>query len=136
MGFEVYVNCVGELEGSGLPRAIVRSLFPVVEDESEPNYWRVWYDSKNSCEIGVTAAPSNPEMLTALLVNRPCADLRLWDALFSVLRMGPVVMYWPGGLLVVAEGTSFEKLPEDMIKALGSPRNANSPADLLRMVQE
>lgn len=136
MGFELYIQCFGKTEQLGIPLSAVRALFPIVEEKSEPNYWRFWYDSKNSCEVGITATPSNPEMLSGLFVNRPCSDFRLWDALFSVLSMGSVVVFWPGGPPVVAAGTSSEKLPEDMVVALGSPRIADSAADLLRLVQE
>ncbi|MGC1413990.1 MAG: hypothetical protein WA817_01815 [Candidatus Acidiferrum sp.] len=136
MGFEIYLDCFGDTKTKGISRTLVRSLFPVVEEESEPDYWRVRYDKKNSSEIGVTPLTSNPEMLAGLFVNRPCADLRLWDGLVRILRMGCVVIYWPGGPPVVAEGTPTSDLPKDMIDSIGKPKYVSSAAELLRLVQE
>jgi hypothetical protein len=136
VGFEVYLQCFGETETTGIPRTVVRSFFAIAEDESEPDYWRVRYDSKNSCEIGVTPLASGREMLAGLFVNRPCADLRLWEGLVRILRMGSVVIFWPGGPPVVAEGTSTSDLPPDMIDSIGKPRCVSSAAELVRLVQE
>ena len=136
MSFEVYLQCFGETETTGISRTVVRSLFPIAEDESEPDYWRVRYDSKNSCEIGVTPFADGREMLAGLFVNRPCADLKLWEGLVRVLRMGCVVMFWPGGPPIVAEGTSTSDLPKDMIDSIGEPRCVSLAAELVRLVQE
>jgi hypothetical protein len=136
VGFEVYLQCFGETETTGISRTVVRSFFPITEDKSEPDYWRVRYDSKNSCEIGVTPLASGRETLAGLFVNRPCADLKLWEGLVRVLRMGCVVMFWPGGPPVVAEGTLTSDLPKDMIDSIGKPRCVSSVSDLIRLVQE
>ena len=135
MGFEVFLQCVGDAERSGIPRAGVRSLFPIVEEESEPDYWSVRYDNGNSCHIGVTAAASDREMLTSLYVDRPCGDTRLWEGLHSVLRTGPVVIYWPGGPPVVARRATAELLPKEMVEGLGPAQVAASGEELMRMVE-
>jgi hypothetical protein len=136
VGFEVYLQCFGETETTGISRTVVRSFFPITEVDSEPDYWRVRYDSKNSCEIGITPLASGREMLTGLFVNRPCGDLKLWEGLLRVLRMGCVVMFWPGGPPVLAEGTSTSDLPKDMIDSIGKARYVSSAAELVRLVQE
>ena len=135
MGFEVYLRCFGESERTGISLAAVRSLFPVIEDESELDYWRVRYDDKNSCHIGVTADTSNREMLKSLFVDRPCGDLRLWEALISVLRMGSVVIFWPGGPPVVADDAVAADLPKDMIASIGQPEFVHTAGDLLRLLR-
>jgi hypothetical protein len=135
LGFEVYLDCFGETKTRGISRTLVRSLFPIVEGESEPDYWQVHYDKKNSCQIGVTPLASDPGMLAGLFVNRPCADLKLWEGLVRVLRMGCVVIFWPGGAPVVAEGTSTSDLPKDMVDSIGEPRCVSSAAELVRLVQ-
>lgn len=136
MSFEVYLQCFGEANRSGISRAAVRSLFPILERESEPDYWRVRYDDKNSCEIGVTAVASERALLKSLYVDRPCADLRLWEGLLAILRMGSVVMFWPGGPPVVADEAIGAKLPRDMIDALGPPRTIGSAEEILKLLRE
>lgn len=135
MSFEVYAQCFGEKERTGVPRAVVRSLFPVSEAESEPDYWLVRYDAENSCHIGVTALESDTEMLQSLCVYRPCGDVRLWEGLVAMLRLGSVVIFWPGGPPVVAEGMDATSLPQDMLGALGHAKSVQSAEDLLALVR-
>ena len=136
MGFEVYVQCFGESVGSGISRAAVRRLFPVIEQESEPDYWRIHYDQTNSCTIAVTPIPSDKERLKSLFVERPCGDLRLWDALLSVLRMGRVVIFWPGSPPIVSDAVLASELPKDMTNALGRVRIVTSGEDFLSLLRE
>jgi hypothetical protein len=136
MGFEVYLQCFGESEQRGISRAAVRSLFPIVEEKSEPDYWRVKYDDRNSCDIGVAAVTSSNEMLKSLYVDRPCGDLRLWEGLLSALRMGSVVIFWPGGPPIVADDATAAKLPKDMTDAIGQPKSVRSADELLRLLRE
>jgi hypothetical protein len=136
MGFELYVRCFGKSEGTGISRAAVRSLFPVMEEESEPDRWRVRYDDQNSCDIGVTAATSNKEMLKSLFVDRPCGDLKLWEALISLLRMGSVVIFWPGGPPVVSGDDAASDFPNNMTDTIGPPRSVRSAEDLLGLVRD
>jgi hypothetical protein len=136
MGFEVYLQCFGESEQRGISRAAIRSLFPIIEEKSEADYWRIKYDDTNSCNIGVAALPSNKEMLKSLFVDRPCGDLRLWEGLLSVLRMGSVVIFWPGSPPIVADDATAAKLPKAMSDAMGQPRPVRSADELLHLLRE
>ncbi len=136
MSFDVYLHCLEESERLGISIAAVRSLFPILEEESGPDYWRVYYDEQNSCDIGVTAAGPDGGVLQSLHVARPCGDLMLWQALFSVLRMGFVVIYWPGGPPVVADEMVAAALPNDMTDSLGEPRVVTSAEELLQLLTE
>jgi hypothetical protein len=136
MGFEVFLQCFGETTHSGISRSAVRSLFPVVDEESELDYWLVRYDERDRCHIGASPLSSNPEFLSGFYVERPCADARFWEALLSVLRMGSVVIYWPGGPPVVADGGDASRLPQDMTDSIGSPRSVSSADELLRLIRQ
>jgi hypothetical protein len=136
MGFEVFLQCFGASEQSGISRAAVRSLFPIVEAESKPDYWRVRYDDKNSCHISVKPLPSDTQVLKSLYVERPCGDLRLWAGLLAVLRMGSVVIFWPGGPPVVADHELAAGLPQDLADAMGPAKSVSSVEQLLRLVQD
>jgi hypothetical protein len=136
MGFEVFVQCFGETQHSGISRDAVRSLFPVVVAESKPDHWRVRYGAKDSCLVCVTPLASDPHRLKSLYVDRPCGDLRLWEALLFILRMGSVVIFWPGGPPVVSDDAIAADLPPDMTTALGPAKCVRSAEELLRAVQE
>ena len=136
MGFEVFLESFGSTARLGIPRAAVRALFPIVEEESEPDYWRVRYDDRNSCHISVKPVTLDNEKLKSLCVERPCGDMRLWKSLLTVLRMGSIFIFWPGGPLVLANDSKAAELPEDLIEGMGRPIVADSAEALLRLVQE
>ena len=53
MSFEVYLQSYEAGEPAGLRRAVVRSLFPVMADESEADDWLVRYGAQDSCHVSV-----------------------------------------------------------------------------------
>lgn len=90
----------------------------------------IHYDDKNDRDIGVTAVTANTEMLKSLFVDRPCGDLRLWEALISLLRMGSIDIFWPRGLLAVFDDRLDSKLPKDITDAIGPAKSVGSAEDL------
>ncbi|HEV3307107.1 MAG TPA: hypothetical protein VGZ91_11770 [Candidatus Sulfotelmatobacter sp.] len=135
MGFELYLQCFGETESLGLPRDSIRALFPVDEASSEPNFWRLRYDSHNSCDIGVNPLATDATKLAGLYVDGPCRDIRLWDSLFTILNMGSVVLFFPGGRLLIVRETSSAGLPEEMIESMGAPVQVNSGEAIRKIVE-
>jgi hypothetical protein len=117
MSFDVFVQCCGETAKSGLPRERVRSLFPVSEKDSDQERWVVKCGEDDSADVYVDAEGT----ISDFMVNRPAGDVRFWEALLTVLRMGSVVMYWPGSPPLLALKSNVEPLPPDFTAALGEP---------------
>jgi hypothetical protein len=136
MGFELYLQLFAETEELGLPRAEIRGFFPVDKTTSEADYWRLRYDDRNKCDIGVTPLPGDSTRLAGLYVDRPCRDIRLWNSLFALLKMGSVVLFFPGGPLILAEGIAASRLPEGMAESLGAPVYVDSGESIRRIVEE
>jgi hypothetical protein len=134
MGFEMWMDCYGETARAGLSRDSVRRLFPMSGEESQSESWIIQYDSRNSCRIEVRALEADSEKLNHLFIERPCGDMRLWEALFSILRMGSVVIFWPSSPPIVADGADFGGLPEGMVEALGDPVTVGDGGELLRNI--
>ena len=131
MSFEVYVECYEHGKPAGVPRTAINSLFPVVEAESEPDYWSVRYDDSNSCHVHVSPLASDPSSIKSLCVLRPCDDPRLWDALFAVMQLGAMVLYFPGCFApLVGFAAAGEHFPADMTEALGRPCVVTSGRDI------
>jgi hypothetical protein len=136
MSFEVYLQCYDCGKPAGIPRAAVRSLFPVVEAESEPNHWSVRYDELNSCHIDVTPLAADAGAIESLCVFRPCGDPRLWDGLLAVMRLGSVVLYFPGSAPpLVATEQAGSALPPDMVDAMGEPRVVRSGREIVAAIE-
>jgi hypothetical protein len=136
MSFDLYFQPVVHGEPLQIPRADLRSLFPVVENESEPDCWNIRYDSLNNCHIGVTTLPSANDVVSSFYVERPCADPRFWEALFRILNWGPIVLYFPGGPPIVASDEAGAALPGDVIASLGEPRCVHSAAEIRKIFGE
>ena len=134
MSFDVYLQCFAG-EPPGIPRTAVRALFPIVEEKSEPDYWSVQYDPANSCKINVTPAESDNELITSLSVNRPCGDMRFWQSVLTILGMGPVILYWPGGGPVVAGDAMAAELPLEIVESLGQPLSVSSAQEIVDAIR-
>ncbi len=135
MSFDIYLQCIAG-EPPGISRAAVRALFPVVEESSEPDYWSVRYDRANSCTIRVTPAKSNRDLITSLGVNRPCGDVRFWESVLAILRMGPVILYWPGGGPLVGSDLVAAEFPPEIAESLGQPRCVGSAQEIMDAIRE
>jgi len=136
MSFDLFVQCYGETGQSGIPVSAVRSLFPIVREEPEFRCWVLEYDSQNQSDIYVGLLKGDKEKLGHFTVSRPSGDVRFWEALFSILRMGSVMICWPESQLVLAAGASADGLPENMLKGLGGPVFVRSGLEILKLVQE
>ena len=122
MSFDVYLQSFHRGEFAGVPRQRLRDTFGTHLTETEPDHWQLRYDEANSCNIDLTPHDTDASMVLGIIVQRPCADQRLWDALASVLTLGNVVLYFPGGRApLVAQSSVREHLPPDMVEALGQP---------------
>jgi hypothetical protein len=136
MSFEVFLNCFERGEPAGIPRATIRPLFPVLDDESEPDDWKVWYDEENWCNVHVTGLPTDPSLIQGLCVYRPCGDLRFWQALVEIMRLGPITLYFPGDAPpLVASKCAGEQLPTEMVDVMGQPRVVQSAHEVLEIIR-
>jgi hypothetical protein len=136
MSFDLFLQVFDQGELTRISRDRVRDAFGAAfVTESEPDRWKVLYDPQNSCDVYLSVDGS-AGMLQGLSINRPCGDLRLWDALAYILALGNVVLYFPGCRApVIGNVNSRQHLPLDMIEALGEPIVVRSGAEILREVQ-
>jgi hypothetical protein len=133
MSFDIYLQCVAG-EPVGIPRSAVRALFPV-DENSAPDYWRVFYDGSNSCKINITPSKSDNELITSLAVNRPCGDVRFWESVLAILKMGPVMLYWPGGGPLVGTERAAAEFPAEIAESLGQPNCVGSAHEIMDAIR-
>jgi hypothetical protein len=134
MSFEVFVQCFEGGEPAGMNRKALRALFPVVANASERNRWTVRYDHKNESEIYLAPLKSKAAQVHGLTVSRPCADIRLWEALLAILKGQAAVLYFPGGGPLVADREACRQMPPDMVEALGRPKVVKTAKEILAAV--
>ncbi len=134
MSFDIYLQCVAG-DPPGVSRSKIRSLFPIGEN-SEHDYWSVFYDRANSCKINVTPSKSNDDLITSLAVNRPCGDVRFWEAVLAILKMGPVMLYWPGGGPLVGSDREVADFPQEIAESLGHARAVSSAQEIMDAIRQ
>lgn len=136
MGFSAYLQCFRDGKPAGLPRDMVAAQFPI-GNSSSTDLWQIKYDDENWCDIYVSPDRSNGAKIHGLTVDRPCGDLRLWNALYRVMCLGPVVFYFPGSNpLRVAHEATIAQLPADLLEAIGPPRLVSSGQELRQAVED
>src|SRR5690606_20507246 len=114
MSFDVYVQSFRNGDFSGIPRDPIRSLFGEYLTETKPHFWELRYDDKDSCDLELTPHDADAALVQGCSVHRPCTDPRLWDAVASILALGDIVLYFPGGRApLVARGSVVQHLPPD-----------------------
>jgi hypothetical protein len=135
MSFEIYIQCFkdGE-ESAGLSRKKIRAAFGPFVTETEPGFWQLKYDPSNSCEVLLAA---KGQMVTGFTVLRPCEDARLWESLIEILKLGNVVLYFPGeGCPLVADESVIPHLPADMVETLGRPKCIKHGAEIQQAIKD
>ena len=135
MSLELYFLPYDQGQPASFPRAELRTVFPLVEAESEPDYWCIRYDANHECAIGVTPVVGRPELVASFCVYRPCAEPRFWNDLLTVLRLGPVAMVFPGAAPpIVGSAATIAHLPADVIASMGPPMVADTGAAIASAV--
>jgi hypothetical protein len=135
MSFDLFLRCVQTGEPWGLQKAELRSLFPVVDAASEPDYWLIAYDDRNRCRLAVSPLPGDSSSTADIHVERPCGDLRLWKALLRILQMGPVVMYFPGGPPIVGSAETMAVFSKSDMVSLGEPECVGSAEEIFFIIR-
>jgi len=136
MSYEIYVQCFKDGAPAGIPREQVRAAFGKFLTEVERTMWHVRYDDENSCDINVDAYKDDESLVHHLCIERPCGDGRLWNALAAVLKLGPVVLYFPGEAPpLVAAQSVVRHLPPDMVESLGTPVSVANGDEIVQHIE-
>jgi len=122
MSFEVFIQCHENGDFGRIPRQAVRNAFAEFIVAEESNCWKTIYGTCESCDVSFSTSTSGTEFIQSLCVHRPCSDIRLWDAMAAILRLGNVVLYFPADTPpLIANDAVKSHLPTDMLDALGEP---------------
>jgi hypothetical protein len=122
MSFDLYLVSFADHKPSGVPRTLVREAFAEqVRWEDEDSGW-TQLTSNDGCRIGLGPLKSDPSLISCVCINRPLSDERFLNALYQILRLGNVALFFPGGKgPLIAEPSVGNHLPPDMFESLGTP---------------
>jgi hypothetical protein len=131
----ILIQCFENGQVAGVSLGDVRESFGRFLIDPGPGMWQVRYDDANYCDMRPVPLESDESRIASLGMEGACTDPRLWDALFAILKLGNVVMRWPGSGPVVAEASVVEHLPPELIKASGPPAVVHRGADIAKLIQ-
>jgi hypothetical protein len=121
VSFEVYVQFFERGEAAGVATADVLAAFPEAAPPDEFGFHRIAYGEQSWCELRLSTDADGHA--TAVTIDRPVAEPRLWDGVWRLLQLGNAVLYWPAAdRPLVARAEVAAHLPRDMVEALGAPR--------------
>lgn len=137
MSFDLFLCRFRKGETEGIPLDQIRRAFGQHLTETEPDVWTVRYDAENWSTLYVGPLPADPGVTDELCINRPSADPRLWNAVWELLHLERVVVFYPGdGPSLVASPLTVSHLPLDFSEGAGAPVVVHSAEDIVRHIVE
>src|SRR5262249_39591738 len=114
MSFDLFLQWYADGRESGVPETTVAEVFGKFLVPENERTWRLQYDARNSAVVFLSRVPEGK--ISSLCINRPCADARLWEALYRLLSIGDPILFWPGGGPVAAHPLVANHLPADVLQ--------------------
>ncbi len=135
MSFEAFVYCFKDGEPVGVSSQAVRETFGPYLSEGGAFDWQLCYDEANCCDVMLSRNDSDKALLRGFTVFRPCGDIRFWDAMANVLRLGNLVLLFPADCPpLIADVKVATHLPPGMIESMGQPKCITSGNEILNIL--
>jgi len=110
---------------------LVKTIAPFVV-ETAPQWFELRFAKNDVCTI---FADTSAEEIDGFNVNRPCADIRLYEALLTVLKVPGLVLVMPGECPpLIGDAETAGHLPPDIVEALGKPALLQSASEILQRI--
>jgi hypothetical protein len=138
MGFEVHILGFEDGGPAWLPIQRIRDAFGThVADSDSPVYaWRLSYpDEPHQNGVTLMQHATDASLLQGFTVDRPGADIRMWDALASILASGPFAFVFGSHPPLIGNSEVVQHLPPDMIGSMGRPRLVRNGQEILHEIR-
>lgn len=132
MGYEAFVYVFKEGKAAGISRQQVRDAFGSFLTDGGVFDWHLHYGEADNCDVMLDVDDNDKTVLRGFTVHRPCGDLRFWDAMAAILRLGNIVLFFPDNRPpLVAHRGVVRHLPADMVESLGEPKPVVTGKEIL-----
>ena len=134
MSFDLFLIAFAHGKPSAISIAAARAAFGdhVRWDDGGEGWTQ--YTDVDGCRISMSPEKSDPGLTSCVSLNRPTTDARLWDALYRIMQLGNVAVFFPGmkGPLVTDAGAARHLSP---FESWGEAILVSSGAEILRQIQ-
>ncbi len=131
MGFDVFLQWHEFGGPASVPEHTVRKAFGEMLVSEDAHCLRL---SEGDVYLG--GSKDGGDGVSSVTVSRPTDSKQLWDAVYSLLRVGYGVFYFPGGGPLIASSQAAAHLPPELVETLGPAIVAQSGADLAAAIQD
>lgn len=122
MSFDLYLQVFEDGRAAGVTPEIIRATFGQYLVEVEEDFWQVQYDVDESSDLFLQNVPGDTGLIHSLSIHRPCRDIRLWEAVWRLLKMPGTIFYFPGCNAPLArDPAAVSAMPSEMRRSLGDP---------------
>lgn len=136
MSFEVFLQACDESGVTALTKDDLLAILPLVEDGCVGESLGLDFGDGPSSRFYISESDTTPRTVSSICVNRPVADVRLWDGLREVMERGPMVLFFPGyNAPFVSNAVFIDRTRKDLVEALGVPVVAQQGDEIIRAIQ-
>jgi len=131
MSFDLYLQVFENGHASGVAPEIIRATFGQYLVEVEEDFWQVQYEVDESSDLFLQTVPGDASLIHSISIHRPCRDIRLWEAVWRLLKMSGTIFYFPGCSAPLArDPMASAAMPIDMRQSLGDPVVVHSALEI------
>jgi hypothetical protein len=135
MSFEVFILGFKNGGPEWFPAQRVRDAFSPHVVECEPYAYCLRYEGPNVNGVTLMKHPSNPSLISGFSIDRPGADIRMWDTLAFILASGPFAFVFSSHPPLIGNPDVVQHLPHDMLASMGQPRLVRNGQEIRREIQ-
>ena len=134
LGIDYFIQGHNNGKADGIVLQAILDAFDKQENDNKNGFYGLYYDEANVCDF--TVGLEN-EVVTNICIHKPCGHQRLLESIFDILRVGPYVLFAPGGnSSIIAQPHMRAHLAHGMVEALGMPIIIRQAEDILTALFE
>ncbi|MEO8000614.1 MAG: hypothetical protein ABI644_01975 [Arenimonas sp.] len=131
MSFDLYLQAFENGKPAGMAPEIIRATFGQYLVEVEEDFWQVLYNEDESSDLFLQMLPGDASLIHSISIHRPCRDIRLWEAVWRLLKMPGTIFYFPGCSAPLSRDPMASlAMPADMRESLGDAVVAYSALEI------
>ena len=136
MSFDLYLQVFDSGKPAGIAPEIIRATFGQYLVEVEEDFWQVQYEVDESSDLFLQTLLSDASLIHSISIHRPCRDVRLWEAVWRLLKVQGTIFYFPGCSAPFArDPMASSAMPPDMRSSLGEPIIVSSELEISQAVE-
>ncbi len=134
MSFDLFLFRYVKGELTGFPLADLGNFFPCEVGSDSVDCLRVDYGGSEHSTIFFQRLEAVNGMIDSLNLNRPIAELRLYEGIFRLMRRHGLCLVFPDSQVLVADVETIAQLPPEMSELMGDALLVQNGLDILNAI--